>query len=303
MYVGTALVMVKTHGKRPVVLSTDCGTEMDDQWAIAHMALSPEIDLQTVAATHAPNLKAPATAQSAAAAEEVLTKVGAAGRVSVVRGADGPLAGYAPVWSAAVEAILEKAKCRSRKNRLTVAAIGAATDVGSALLLDPSLSERIEVVAMAFLNRSGGQEWNVKNDVHAWDVILRSGCPVTIGAQDVCIRRLVLSKDEARQRLAGTPAGDYLAELMRRLVDSNPDGVRQTSGRPFSWPVWDEVTTAVMKGLARLEDGPRCGLDTDCTLRPVDSPSSPPVRWVADVDAEALWTDLARLLRERVEMH
>ena len=42
--------------RRPVVLSTDCGCEMDDQWALALLALSPAIDLRAVVGAHCPGL-------------------------------------------------------------------------------------------------------------------------------------------------------------------------------------------------------------------------------------------------------
>src|SRR5436305_14509306 len=50
----------------PVVLTTDCGAEMDDQWALAHLALSPKIELRGIITTHAPSLARPAAATSAA---------------------------------------------------------------------------------------------------------------------------------------------------------------------------------------------------------------------------------------------
>ena len=60
---------------RPVVVTTDCGAEVDDQWALAHLALSPEIALKAVVTTHAPSLKPPAAASSAKAAREVFTRM------------------------------------------------------------------------------------------------------------------------------------------------------------------------------------------------------------------------------------
>jgi hypothetical protein len=36
-----------------VVLSTDCGTKMDDKWVLALLALSPAFDLRAVVGAHA----------------------------------------------------------------------------------------------------------------------------------------------------------------------------------------------------------------------------------------------------------
>ena len=54
-----------TQPPMSVVLSTDCGTEMDDQWALALLALSPAFDLRAVVGAHAANLAAPAVETAA----------------------------------------------------------------------------------------------------------------------------------------------------------------------------------------------------------------------------------------------
>ena len=54
-----------------VVLTTDCGVEMDDQWALAHLLLSHEIDLRAVVPTHASSIGF-SSATSAKRAAEVI---------------------------------------------------------------------------------------------------------------------------------------------------------------------------------------------------------------------------------------
>ena len=51
--------------RRAVVLTTDIGAETDDQWALAHLALSPEFDLRGIVTTHATTML-PATPQRTA---------------------------------------------------------------------------------------------------------------------------------------------------------------------------------------------------------------------------------------------
>ena len=71
MLVASLCLLATTSVPRPVVVTTDCGAEVDDQWALAHLALSPEIALKGVVTTHAPSLKRPAAESSAKAAREV----------------------------------------------------------------------------------------------------------------------------------------------------------------------------------------------------------------------------------------
>ena len=44
----------------PVVLSTDVGNEIDDQWAITYLLLQPRFDVLGVMSAHAPTITAPA---------------------------------------------------------------------------------------------------------------------------------------------------------------------------------------------------------------------------------------------------
>ena len=44
---------------RSVVVTTDCGVEVDDQWAITHLALCSQFDFKGIVTTHAPTLEAP----------------------------------------------------------------------------------------------------------------------------------------------------------------------------------------------------------------------------------------------------
>src|SRR5262245_59931757 len=72
--------------RRAVVLTTDCGCEVDDQWALVHLCLSPAIDLRGVVTTHAPNLRAPAAESSARVAYKVLDLLPLAARPPVMSG-------------------------------------------------------------------------------------------------------------------------------------------------------------------------------------------------------------------------
>ncbi|HEY5445156.1 MAG TPA: hypothetical protein VIJ87_11975, partial [Pyrinomonadaceae bacterium] len=44
----------------PVVLSTDVGNEIDDQWAIVYLLLQPKFEVLGVMSAHAPTITAPA---------------------------------------------------------------------------------------------------------------------------------------------------------------------------------------------------------------------------------------------------
>src|SRR5207244_673531 len=112
---------------------------------------------------------------------------------------------------------------------------GAATDMASALLTDPTLADRIEVIAMAYYNwPDGGDEWNVKNDPKAWQVLLESRAPLAVGDQAVCKRDLAMNSERARTLFAERgPEGRYIAGIFTDWMTKHPDLAKS------DWPVWD----------------------------------------------------------------
>src|SRR5439155_24574076 len=121
-----------------------------------------------------------------------------------------------------VDLLLSESR-RPQGRRLHVLVIGAATDVASALLIDPGFAERVEVVAMGFDGwPEGGDPWNVKNDVRAWQVLLQSRVPIVVGDGDVGRRRLGMSVASAHRWLdaSGAP-GRPLVALLETWLTKN----------------------------------------------------------------------------------
>jgi Inosine-uridine nucleoside N-ribohydrolase len=118
-----------------VLLSTDVGAEIDDQWAIAHLALSPRVNLLGIVTTHTPYLTAQ---RSAEIAHGVLNHLPLREKPPVVPGSSTPLeSADKPHQNEGIAFILETARRYSPEKPLTLLTIGAATDAASALLLDP----------------------------------------------------------------------------------------------------------------------------------------------------------------------
>jgi len=140
------------------LLSTDVGAEIDDQWAIARLALSPRVNLLGIVTTHTPYLRAQRSAE---------------------------------------------------------------------------IAQEVRMVSMAFHSvQNGGREFNVQNDPKAWQVILETSVPLTIGCAEMCIRYLTLSRERAKERFGGiSPAADYLVGLLEWWFAEHPDICRQVTGR------------------------------------------------------------------------
>ena len=284
--------------RKPVVLTTDIGTEVDDQFALAHLVLSPEIDLKGIVTTHAPNLTAPAAESSAAFAKALVDKLPGKNHPPILPGSSKPLPNASkPLPNAGVDFLIEQAKGRTAENRLTVLVIGAATDVASALLTDPTWADRVSLVAMGFNSYpAGGDPWNVKNDPIAWRILLDSKAPIVVGDVEVTKKTLRMTPDRAHTLLAQLP--DPAPLLLGRFDDwiaRNAKLAKDETGSPIVWPIWDEVTTAYLLGMAQVETRPRPRLKDDLTFD-LEHPRGT-IDWVTGIDDGRLWTDLVAKIK------
>jgi inosine-uridine nucleoside N-ribohydrolase len=183
-------------------------------------------------------------------------------------------------------------EARSADGVLTVLAIGAATDVASAILLAPDIAGRLDIVAMGFQDADrGGDEWNVKNDPHAWRVLLGSDARLTVGPASVCIEHLCLTPAEARAILPHNGVGDYLGGLLKEWIAANGEAAHSITGKVDAWPVWDEIAVAHLLGLTECVRSPRPILREDLSFGYPHGDLT--MDWIASVDVVALWHDLA----------
>ena len=284
--------------RRPTVITTDIGTEIDDLWAVAHLLLTPELEVKGVVTTHAPNLAAPAAEESAKYARELVEKLPQRFRVPVVAGSNRALANAStPTPGLGVDLLLDAAKGRTAESRLTVVVLGAATDVASALLTDPSWADRIIIVAMGFDNYPrGGDPWNVKNDINAWRILLNSNAPIVVGDTDVTRKHLRMTPDRAHTLLVQLPEpGGLLLARFDTWMAHNAAVAQRESGSPIVWPIWDEVVPAILIGAAKVESKPRPRLRDDLSFD-LENPRGT-IEWVTNIDDGKVWGDLVGKIR------
>lgn len=289
--------------RRSVILTTDCGADMDDQWTLAHLALSAEFRLLGVITTHAPNLTPPAVTTAARLANEVLDLLSLTIRPPVIEGAARPLAEGGSTPDSGTNFIVEHARDHTERDRLVILVIGAATDIALALLSDATLGDRIEIVAMAFDSWPAGHDsFNVQNDALAWKVVLESQAPITIGDASVTLRQLAMTRQQAQDLLGDCdPAGPYLVRLLNEWLDAHPILVQQVTGDADSWPVWDQVAVAHLLAMTSIQTFPRPSLRDDLGFDHHDD-TNRTIDWITDIDASRLWSDFRQKLQEALSM-
>jgi purine nucleosidase len=200
-----------------------------------------------------------------------------------------------PRANAGVDFIVASSQSYSKDNRLTILTIGAATDVASAILQDPTIVDRIRIVAMGFRKwPDGGDEYNVDNDVKAWQVLLRSRVPLVIGCGEVCQATLALTPAQANELIAAHgPIGawlwdDYQAWYYRHVKPLRKDNFSKP------WIIWDTITLAYLEGMTQQKQVPRPALKDNLTFD--HRPTEETITWITAVDSKRMWADFVEKL-------
>jgi inosine-uridine nucleoside N-ribohydrolase len=285
------------NAKIPVILSTDVGNEIDDQWAVAYLLVNPEFDALGIISSHAPTVSPPAAHTTyLILLDEVESRLKMHTHPPLFEGSSLPLENVNTPWpNAGVDFIIQSSKKFSKDNRLNVLTIGAATDVASAILIDPSVIDRIRVVAMGFNSwPDGGDEFNVLNDLTAWRVILAANVPVVVGSGDICRKHLSLTLEQARNLISTHgPVGGWLWEEFLAWYYRFVKPIRKNE---FSspWIIWDDITLAFALGMTTQETHPRPILNDRGRLEHPQTDRT--ITWITGIDEQRMWADFVAKL-------
>lgn len=285
-------------GRVDVVLDTDAYNEIDDQFAIAYLLCAPErLNLKALYAAPFWNKNSASPADGMERShQEILNLLALAGQAertdTVFRGATQYLPDeQTPVMSDAVRDLVRCAQEYSAQNPLYVLAIGAITNVASALLAAPEIADKIVIVwlgghAYHFVHN---KEFNCMQDVAAARVVFDSAAPLVQLPCGGVVDALTATEPELRHWLGGKNAlCDYLAEHTVQEAES------YARGKPWSRVIWDVSAVAWM-----LDTGCEAVLDR-AERRPIPqydhhysfSPARPLLNYVYQVRRDRVFEDM-----------
>lgn len=232
-------------GKIDVVLDTDTYNEIDDQFAVAYMLRSVDkINAKAFYAAPFFNEKSNGPADGMEKSYDELLKILklAGAEKQVFKGSNKYLDDEnTPVISDAAKDLAERANNYSPDNPLYVVAIGAITNVASAILLNPKVAENTVVV---WLGGHGTHfhdthEFNMKQDIAAARVVIKSGVPyVQLPCMGV-VSEFRISKPELEYWLKGkNELADYLA------VNTIKEAEYYAKDKPWTRVIWDVTAVA-----------------------------------------------------------
>lgn len=279
------------------VLDTDTYNEVDDQFAMSYMLKKTDrINVKAIYAAPFFNSRVESVAAGMERSYQEIVTLQKLLKTDIptFRGSTGYLPDeQTAVDSEAARHLVELAKTYSPEKPLYVVAIGAITNVASALILDPSIAENIVIVWLggSALHRTDVTEFNMVQDYAAARVIFGCGAPVVMlpcaGVVDV----FRTSEWELKHWLAGkNELCDYLIETVLEEV------YRYAKGKPWTRIIWDVTAVAWLTGADtfmkhRLEDNiiPQ---DDATYLRD----SSRSIRYVYEIKRDQLFEDLFNTL-------
>jgi len=169
------------EARQRVIVNTDAKNEADDQYAIVHAILTPSFELHGIIPAHFGDRKSATSLQdSHDETMKLLQLMDLEGDVRVEDGAAHAMPDEeTPVDSAGARLIIDEAM-KDDPRPLHVAFYGPITEMASALLLEPAIAERnvrvIWIGGGAWPN--GGREYNLSNDIHAANVVMKSNLTV-----------------------------------------------------------------------------------------------------------------------------
>ena len=259
-----------------IVLDTDTYNEIDDQFALTYALLSPDhmaVEAVYAAPFHNDRSSGPDDGMEKSYEEilRLLDFLGVAADGFAFRGST-EYVGSArqPQDNAAVRDLIDKALASPADDPLYVVAIGAITNVASALLLAPEIVQNIVVVWLGghALNWPHASEFNLKQDVLAAQIVLDSGVPFIIVPCYGVTSHLLTTLPELQRCIGGVSrVGDYLCQI---FSEYRPDSFAASS------VIWDISTIAWLinpdLGAQQSRAQPHTHRPGDLECRPVAPP-------------------------------
>ncbi|MBQ4150626.1 MAG: nucleoside hydrolase [Clostridia bacterium] len=289
-------------GRVDVVLDTDAYNEIDDQFAISYLLRSKE-RLNTKAIYAAPffnnNSTSPKDGMEKSYCEILKLLSLLNEKVEVFKGAENFLVDEkTPAVSLAAKDLASRVKDYSPENPLYVIAIGAITNIATAILLNPEVAENTVVIWLGgnALHYHDTKEFNMYQDIAAARVVMGSGVPLVQLPCMGVVSSFTVSKPELEFWLKGkNRLADYLAENVIKAAESYAKGTAWTR------VIWDVTAVAwLLNDLDKFMDS-RIIQTPIPTYEGVYSSeyNEHPMRYVYNIKRDRLMTDLFKKIIDR----
>lgn len=236
-------------GKIDVVLDTDAYNEIDDQFAICYMiANSEKFNIKGICAAPFYNKKSSSPHDGMEKSyDEILKLLDFMDRNDLAsilyKGSTEYLKDEKnPIESEAADFIASLADSYSPEKPLYIVAIGAITNVASAILKNPKIIENTVIVWLGGHGQhvnQGVSEFNMVQDIAAARIVFGCGVPLVQLPCDGVVSHFATSRYELEYWLKGkNKVCDYLVDNTISEAES------YAAGKPWTRPIWDVTAVA-----------------------------------------------------------
>lgn len=295
----------RPDGKIDVVLDTDAYNEIDDQFAISYMLKHREkLNVKGICAAPFKNARSVFPADGMRKSyNEILKLLKLAGEEKysdkVFKGSKT----YLPDENTAVDSeasdfIAELANGYSNDNPLYIVAIGAITNVASAIIKNPEIKEKAVIVWLGGHAQHIGSpagEFNMVQDIAAARVVYGCGVPLVQLPCEGVVDSFATSKYELEYWLKGkNKLCNYLLESAVNEAES------YAAGKPWTRVIWDVTAIAWLidtEGIFMRDRLIRSYLP-EYDLHYAENSDGHFMKYVYKINRDALFEDLFRRLAE-----
>ncbi|MCH2667231.1 MAG: nucleoside hydrolase [Deinococcales bacterium] len=233
-------------GRIRMVLDTDTYNEIDDQFALVHALLSPDkLEVEAIYAAPFFNERSDGPGHGMELSYDeilrLLERLGRSPENFVYRGSNDYLGPNSePCDSEAVRDLIDRALGSPEDDPLYVVAIGAITNIASALLLEPRIANHIVVVWLGghALNWPHTKEFNLYQDVPAARTVFDSEVPLVLVPCFGVTTHLTTTLTEIERYVE--PFGEIGAFLASRFRETRDDHMG------YSRVLWDMAPIAYL---------------------------------------------------------
>ncbi len=249
---------IKSDRVKKVIIDTDTANEVDDQFAIAYALGCDKVELLSINAvpfTHDGIDHKTGVQMSYNEIKRVLAAYSSDCKIPVYMGAAGAieLNGGKPIDCPAVRNIIDTAMASDET--IYVLGIGAATNIASALMLEPAIKEKICVIWLGgtSIDSNNLGEYNLVQDYTAGQVLIDSGAPLVLcPAWNVTCVLYARFEEFTRELKDKGP----MCTLLWQLINEYYHGAKKLGAvdRPESYgrTIWDIAAVALLSK-------PECG--------------------------------------------
>ena len=282
-----------------VILCMDTANEVDDALAIVHALLTPQFDVKGIVAEQfrvkkEDRVKRPPLELSVAETRRVLEKSGFLGKVPILRGSPEPMTdAKTPRPSEGASFIVAEA-LKDDPRPLFVCCGGPLTDIASAILIEPAITNRLTVTwSGGGAYGGGGGEYNWSSDPESVNTVFSSLVPVWQFPSDVYSHVRVTTARLALNMRPRGEIGKYLFDTMMAFNEAKkgwrgwPRGEDWTDGdAPFIGVLLDQARRT---NLYDMCPAPFVDPESGRYLEP-ESPNRP-IRVYTKIDGETIIED------------